>query len=504
MLAAVRKARTLGCIVLPLLSASLTAAAAEKIRLQILDEEGLPAAARVRLRDKQGVLHPVQAAGTNAPLLAHPRFPDLGIIVKGEAAIDVPAPDLAIEVDRGTEYLPHIITSAKNSPVQVRFKRWIDMPGRGWWSADLHVHRNPADVPLLIEAAGLNFAPVITKWNQNSNLEVWPEQPLARVTESQFYSVDNAEDERPWGAALFLGLKTPIPLYNAKLHWPPPTATWEEARKRNAFIDQEKIIWWAAPVIAALIRPDTIGVANNHFLEEGMLDSEAWGRPRDREKYPGLRGFANYIFDLYYTYLSAGLRIPASAGSANGVLKNPLGYSRSYVFLGKSFTPEAWLAAQKAGRNFVTNGPMLFLTVNGELPGAVLPSAAKTAQIDLAAISGNRIERVELIVNGRIVHSFQPEKNTSQVKTARSISVSSGDWIAARCFEANPGTVRFAHTSPVYVGGVPLRDPEALARLRDWIDKYIEQIRALPPDALNAEQQEHWVSLCRKARESYR
>jgi hypothetical protein len=81
--------------------------------------------------------------------------------------------------------------------------------------------------------------------------------------------------------------------------------------------------------------------------------------------------------------------------------------------------------------------------------------------------------------------------------------VSTGDWIAARVFEPNRDTVRFAHTSPVYVGDAPRRDPDALARLRDWIDSYIEQIRALPADSLSAEQREHWLSLCRKARDSY-
>jgi hypothetical protein len=353
-----------------------------------------------------------------------------------------------------------------------------------------------------MEASGLNFAPTITKWNQNTNLEVWPEQPLARVTGSQFYSVDNAEDERPWGAALFLGLKTPIQLYNVKTNWPPPTATWEEARQRQAFIDQEKIIWWAAPVIAALIRPDTIGVSNNHFLEEGILDSEAWGRPRDKEKYPGQRGFANYIFDLYYTYLSAGLRIPASAGSANGVLKSPLGYSRSYVFLGNTFTPEAWLSGQKAGTNFVTNGPMLFLSVNGKQPGTVLPATISAVKIDLTAMSRGRLEKAELIVNGEIVKSYDG-KGASGIKATGNISISGGDWIAARCFETHTQTVRFAHTSPVYVGNTPRRDPKALARLRDWVDVYIEQIRTLPAESLNAEQREHWLALCRKARNSY-
>ena len=244
-------------------------------------------------------------------------------------------------------------------------------------------------------------------------------------------------------------------------------------------------------------------MANNHFLEEGLLDYEAWGRPRDRDKYPGQRGFADYIFDLYYTYLSAGLRIPASAGSANGVLRNPVGYSRSYAFLGYRFTPEAWLAAQKTGRNFVTNGPMLFLTVNGERPGAVLAGAG-TVKVELAAASREPLEKADLIVNGSVVRSYAPGADKSRIEASHPLPVRAGDWIAARCFEVNPKTVRFAHTSPVYVGETARRDPGALARLREWIDRYMEQIAALPASALTAEQKDAWMALCRRARDAYR
>jgi hypothetical protein len=479
-------------------------AGAQTIRLRILDENGNPTAARVRLRDRQGTLHPVPAVKPGDLLPAHPRFPDLGVIVKGDCAIEVPDPDLTIEVDRGTEYLPQTFAAVQGPPKDVRLQRWVDAAARGWWPADLHVHRNPADMPLLMEAAALSFAPAITKWNENSNLETWPEQPMVRVAASRFYSVDNAEDERPWGAALFFGLKRPIRLYGGKANWPPPTATWEEARSRQGFIDLEKVIWWAAPVMAALSRPDTIGVANNHFLEEGLLDMEAWGPPRDRAKYPGQAGFANYIFDLYYTYLSAGMRIPASAGSANGVLKSPLGYSRSYVFLGNNFTPESWFAGQKAGRNFVTNGPMLFLKANGEWPGTVLPAAAKKVTIELEAMSRGQLERAELIVNGAVARTVRPGTDRSRIRASETLAVSAGDWIAARCFEANHNTIRFAHTSPVYVGDTARRDAAAIARLRERIDRYMEQVEALPAETLHAEQKEEWLALCRKARDAYR
>jgi hypothetical protein len=474
---------------------------AETVRLRILDENGSRVAARIRLRDAQERLHPVPQRDGMVP--AHPRFPELGVIVQGQVEIDIPEPGRSIEVDRGTEYLPQKWNASERGTHELCLQRWIDMAARGWWSADLHVHREPAEMPLLLEAAGLNFAPDITRWNQNSNLETWPERPLIQLTASRFYSVDNAEDERPWGAALFFGLRTPMHLYHGKAEWPAPTATWQEARAKGAFLDLEKVIWWGAPVMAALIRPDTIGVANNHFLEEGMLDSEAWGRPRDRKRYPGQRGFANYIFDLYYTYLSAGLRVPASAGSANGVLRNPLGYSRSYVYLGSHFTPEGWFAAQKAGRNFVTNGPMLFLTVNGERPGAILPAAARNVKVDLLAIGRSSLERAELIVNGKITHSFQPGNDPARIQAEQTISLSAGDWVAARCLEANAKTVRFAHTSPLYAGEVPRRDPAALARLCEWIDRYMEQIRALPDSSLSADQKQAWLAQCRKARAIY-
>jgi hypothetical protein len=46
----------------------------------------------------------------------------------------------------------------------------------------------------------------------------------------------------------------------------------------------------------------------------------------------------------------------------------PLGYSRVYVHTGKNFGVDEWLRGLKAGRSFVTIGPILFATVNGKLP----------------------------------------------------------------------------------------------------------------------------------------
>jgi hypothetical protein len=262
------------------------------------------------------------------------------------------------------------------------------------------------------------------------------------------------------------------------------------------------MIWWQAPVITALSRPDSLGLACNHFMEEGMMDAEAWGRPRDRVKYPGQSGFAQYIFDLYYNYLGAGLRLPASAGSANGVLKNPIGYSRSYVLLDEAYSYEKWLAGQKAGRNFVTNGPMLFLTVDGKPPGSMLPGAIREVSVALSATASSPLQKVELIVDGAVVKSFQPG-GKDFTTTVTKLKVRDGGWLAARCFEQNQVTVRFAHTSPVYFGASPARSPQALLFLRSWVETEMERIRWLPPELLTSEQKAEILEICRKSRDFY-
>jgi hypothetical protein len=478
------------------------------LTLMVQDEHDRPLTARLRVRDTDGHARPVRGAGASASVLINPRYPELGIVVPSQCQILIPPGKSMLVVDRGTEYhqvmVPMEITGGEELKKVVRLRRWINMAPKGWWSGDLHVHRLPQEMNALMDASDLHVAPTITKWNENSSLDTWPKQAVVQsVGRDRFYSVNNSEDERPWGAALFLGLTEPIGLYPRQAEYPPPFAIWQEARKKGGFVDLEKAIWWEAPVVAALMPPDSIGVAVNQFLEEEMRASEAWGRPRDQKQYPGDGGWANYIFDLYYKYLSAGFRTPASAGSANGVLKNPLGYNRTYVYLDRGFSYERWWEGQKTGRNFVTNGPMLFLSVNGKMPGTIFPGSPSEVSVQLEAISAGRLTRVELIVDGAISQVFTARDDPSRISASAKAKVRPGGWLAARCFEENPVTVRFAHSSPVYFGEKPARSPEALEYLRSWIDDEMQRIQRLPSNAVTDAQRAELLALCRKARQAY-
>ncbi len=490
-------------------AAAVATAAAQTLEVTVVDESGRPATARLRLISADGRAQPIQALDPARPVAIHPRFAELGVVVERRIRVKIPGGASRAIVDRGPEYRLVELDLKGGSGEQVnriaRLSRWTDMSARGWWSGDLHVHRAPADMPALMEAADLNLAPTITRWNDRSSIDSWEGDRPFTTGIHRAWSIDNSEDERNWGAALFFNLRTPMALYPSKAEDPPPSQTWSEARARGAFIDQEKLIWWAAPVMALLEPPDTMGLLNNHFQEEAMMANEAWGRPRDTLKYPGEAGFVSYILDLYYTYLSSGMRVAASAGSANGVLRSPLGQNRSYVHLGRRFSYAAWLKGQKAGRNFVTNGPMLLVEVNGKPPGTVLEASVGEATVEVRAESRGDLDRAEVLVDGVVAATLRPRSGASRIADAVRVRVEPGSWLAARCFEKRPAgrdprTIRLAHTSPFYFGKEPKRSAAARQFLGEWIDEYIRRVEALPEAAMPGGRKLEWITECRRAR----
>ena len=445
---------------------------------------------------------PANVIGRTLP--AHPRFPELGVIVDGTAAITLPAGAVKLRAERGPEYrifeLDLDATPSGDTKRVIRLNRWISMARRGWWSGDMHVHRSPEDLPLLLRAADLYFAPTITCFNDELTLTPWPAK-VRHDVDGRTYTIDNCEDERPWGAAIFFGVKSPVALYRRDAQYPSPLETWAGTRKRGGLIDLEKLIWWQAPVVAALSPPDTFGVAVNHFQEETVATRASLSKPRDESRYPGPLGFANYVLDLYSTYLAAGFRIPGSAGSANGVVRNAFGFNRSYVYLGNRFSSERWLESQKAGRNFVTNGPMLFATADGKFPGTTFADSVRETHVEIEALSPRRLDRVEIVIDGNIAAVVRGDG--SAIKVKRRLNVEPGSWMVVRCFEENAFSLRFAQASPFWFGRRSKRSAEALRFMRDWVDADIKRLESLPDGRITASQRAELLDVSRRAKQFY-
>ena len=94
---------------------------------------------------------------------AHPGYPRMGVVIGGSARVFVPEGRFLLRVERGTEYrrveIPLEAKPGDSLEQTVRLERWINMRGKGWWSSDMHVHREPADMAALVEASDVHLAP---------------------------------------------------------------------------------------------------------------------------------------------------------------------------------------------------------------------------------------------------------------------------------------------------------------------------------------------------------
>jgi len=545
-------------ITIPLTSRTLAfgadkGSATLQVTVTASDQQQKPASSSPQsaIRNPNSAIEPlpcrVQLSANDKPIYAPgcPRWErDADFCCDGKFTVEVPAAKIELLVERGPEWESHRetfeVAAATTRTVAVALSRWIDMNARGWYGGDLHVHRPPADMPLLLRAEDLNVAPVLTRWNEKK-LDA-PPPYLVEIHDSgadssrpRFFHTMNQEDERNGGAILMFNLPRPVVLKNVYRFWPTGMAFQRAALAQEVgqvanlsngeqshgasgqvanpshslvHIEQEKPFWWEAPVNIALGKISTMEIVHNHFQRRGMMEDEAWGHPRDREEYAGPAGFCFYTLDLYYRYLNLGWDIPASAGSASGVLANPVGYNRVYVQMDR-FSYDGWFEALRAGRSFATNGPMLFVTVNGQPAGTHFDAKAGQpfeAVVRLEALSREPLDSAQVVVGGKVVATFRPaDDNRKRVAAEHPLSLARSTWIAVRVFEKFEPTVRFAHTSPFYVtiGGEKRRDPKAAQSFVQWMDDLIADTERIRERFQTAAQLAETLETYKQAREVY-
>ncbi len=128
-----------------------------------------PLPRRVHLKDAAG--KPVRPKGLPS---WHDHF-----VCKGSVALDLAPGTYAYRIDRGPEYVltSAMVAVAEGDPLAVtnRLRRLVNLAKESWWSGDLHVHRPPEDMELLMQAEDLHVAPVITWWNDQNG---WRNRPF--------------------------------------------------------------------------------------------------------------------------------------------------------------------------------------------------------------------------------------------------------------------------------------------------------------------------------------
>ena len=460
------------------MSTSLQAEDASLV-VKVTGVNGRPLPCRITLKDEAG----------KAPRQTKLPFWRDHFVCPGKAELLLPAGKYTFEIERGPEYgrVNGEITlkSSGRREVSFQLKRIANLAAKGWYAGDLHVHRPLKDIRLLMQAEDLHVAPVITWWN---NRDLWkdreiPARLLEHFDENRYYHLMAGEDEREGGALMFYNLRRPLKITGSGREFPSPMKFVKAARRhKNVWIDVEKPFWWDVPVWLASGEIDSIGLANNHMCHNRMYESEAWGKPRDAKRLPPPRGNGYWTQELYYHILNCGLRIPPSAGSASGVLPNPVGYNRVYVHVGKEFNYDNWWNGLKAGRSFVTNGPLLTCRANGKLPGHVFTAGEGdnvAINVDVSLISNDPIPALEIIKDGRLVRRVNINRRLGDVALGTLTFRQSG-WFLVRAIADNPRTFRFASTAPYYVevGKKKRRiSKQSTQFFLDWVEERIARVK---------------------------
>ena len=456
-----------------------------ELTILVRDADDQPLPCRIHLLNQQG-----QAQRAEGQPFWHDHF-----VCSGQATIPLAPDSYDFAIERGPEYERKAgrieITAGASHKLEVTLERVADLRSDRWYSGDLHVHRPIADIEQLMQAEDIDFVPVITWWNSRNMWKdaVVPEQVVRRFGDHRIYSIMAGEDERAGGALLYFGLHSPLDIETDDREFPAPLHFVETAKLRTpaVWIDIEKPFWWDVPVWLASGQMNSIGIANNHMCRSQMYATEAWGKPRDAQRLPAPRGNGYWTQEIYYHLLNCGLRLPPSAGSASGVLPNPVGYNRVYVHLDQPFEYESWFRGLSSGRCFVSNGPLLRVTVDGQDPGAVIELArneSRRLRVKVELTTHDPISHIELIKNGQVAQIIKCFDALHQRHTL-DLTIDQPCWFLVRAITDVQHTFRFASTAPWYVETRDTRHHISRRSVRfflDWIEERIQRVQSSVDD----------------------
>jgi hypothetical protein len=432
---------------------------------------GKPVAAKIRvLADGQYFL-PAHAIQTM------PRSKEPFFYAHGSYEIAIPTGRFDIEVVRGISHQA-VVTRVEVGPGVNRVLDF-DIPvlrdrhTAGWYSGNTHTHyhveldEDPDDrLRLVPPAEGLDVS-VISYLIRGDSKYITNRYPIGRLPQfsDRGTLVDMGEEARNnktdwemgYGHCLFLNIPRLVQPVSTGLlvpggkgpDFPTLGMACEEAKK---------------------IGGTTIWCHNGRGMElpvavaRGAIDAFNVGDGSDAE------------YARYYNLLGCGFRLPASTGTDWWIYD----HNRVFVQVEGGFSYESWLAGLRAGRSFVSNGPLVDFQVNGKGPGATVEPDGPL-HIRARAISRVPFERLEIVCDGEIV-ADQPAADMREVIMDREIPVARSGWISARVAgktKTYAGFTVFAHTSPIYlrVANTASRRAQAAGAFIDEIEESMRFIR---------------------------
>ena len=220
---------------------------------------------------------------------------------------------------------------------------------------------------------------------------------------------------------------------------------------------------------------------------------------------------------FWYRLLNCGIRLVCTGGSDFPFAANllapwypNLGLDRTYVYLEDTFSYTHWIEGIRRGHTFATNGPLLFLTVDGQPPGSEWHIEASQDQVAVEArvVCNYGLDALEIVQNGAVIKRIEGTGGQTEIAWADTLRLNGSAWVAARArgrveSERYGGLAPWnlhAHTSPVYVlqDNAPIRVVSDLTGMADYVRMVMEVYRRQGQFTSDSQQHELMAN-CKRA-----
>ena len=468
-----------------------------KLAVEVVDAEtGQPTAARIYLRAADGKAYtPPDAYHRVANRAMHYDF----FHTDGTFALDLPEGPVTVEAMKGMERYPAkaeaTIQPGRVTTIRLTLKRLTDLEHLGWYSGSDHVHMNyagnfhntPENLLFMAEAEDLDMVgeKIANKDNRIFDHQYWTgAYDTVRSTPERLISFGE-EYRPPWyGHVNFINLTE---------HLISPFTTGYEGTAIESLYPSNTDMFRLAKAQGAVtgyVHPYQAPPEQNGYANARAFPVDVALGTADYIEVMTSATYARHTSRVLHRILNCGFKITHSGGEdsiSNLHRTPPVGSARLYAHLGDKLTWDGWVDAIKKGRTFVTNGPLVRLTINGQIPGGEihLPEPGYV-NFNADLQSAFATENLELLFNGAVVRSFQAENGTNASIQGR-IEVKESGWFTLRATTDHPvhpidDTHLHAETGAiyVYVADQPIRSKEDAEYFIEWIDAITEQAKNHP------------------------
>lgn len=359
--------------------------------------------------------------------------------------------------------------------------RFVDMRKEGWFGGDLLVERKRTYLELLLDSEELDLA-VVPSWTAGVEFNrVELEQSHSTEKLGQF-AVDFSGGLCPSDGGRLLAANLPVGTEIDPSSFPTDAFGFAQATRQNSGHLAVLEPWGLdMPMLVAHDLVDSIALLNSSLRLDGD-QVESSGRQPDDARFSGQHGLGRYAEFIYYQLLNCGLRIPPSACSASGECDNPPGYNRVYVACGQDFSAETWWRNLAKGQAIVSNGPVLRVRANDQLPGHLFRGTGSiplSIQITCNLATRQKIEYLEIIKNGQTVESVRLDKWAQNNGRLPPLEFNESGWFVVRAYSPSEKTFRCATSAPYYVefDQTPRISKAAAKFFVDWVYDRARQLR---------------------------